>query len=136
MIYTVADIGECRKLYKLSGWGDTVFSWYCDEERDDTPALNISEPLKVVGGVGYYDHKYPAYDLSFLLFHIPACTLTKYGNMDYLAVWADHTNGERITGHSRHNAANALCRLATALIEAMVLRPSDVPWDVSVRQVK
>lgn len=116
-----ASLAECRELYKVSGWDGTAWSWYCDEERDDDPAMNISEPASIVGGVGYYDHKYPAYDLGYLTAMMPPFSLTKHGNGDHTARWSDYSDGRFIERWSRTNPANAVVRLALALYEGGVL---------------
>ena len=116
-----ASLTLCKQLFAVSGWTGTLLSWYCDEERDDTPVVNLSEPLKVVGGVGHYDRQYPAYDVGYLVGMLPAHKLIKRGNATYIALWFDHTNSVRIPGESRTNPANALCHLAIALFEAGVL---------------
>lgn len=70
----VADLELCECLYKLSMWPlDTIMAWYCDESRDDTPVCNYNNELELraVGGAGYYTHKYPAYDLGYLLERLP-----------------------------------------------------------------
>src|SRR5690349_13239507 len=64
---SVVRLDLCKRLFELSGWNTTIWSWYCDEAHDDDPALNLSEPLKVIGGVGHFDHQYPAYDIGYLL---------------------------------------------------------------------
>jgi hypothetical protein len=125
----VASLSDCRELFALSGWGDTEWSYYCDEAHDDTPALNLSEPLKVVGGVGYYDHRYPAYDLGYLVRKLPVHYLQKFGNESYVARWVYpaptreqiELGTHHIIGHSRTSPENALCRLAVNLFEAGVL---------------
>lgn len=52
---------EIAKRLKAAGFVQTTeFTWYCDEERDDTPVLNWTDLGRVVGGVGHYDHYYAA----------------------------------------------------------------------------
>lgn len=116
-----ASLTLCKQLHTVSGWTGTLLSWYCDEARDDTPVVNLSEPLKVVGGVGHYDRQYPAYDVGYLVGMLPAHHLIKNGNETYIAQWFDHTDGTLIERDSRTNPANALCHLALALFEAGVL---------------
>lgn len=77
-----ASLELCKKLHELSGWGDskdnaneydTLLTWYCDEERDDTPVRNFSNQfaLRAIGGPGYYTNTYPAYDCGYLLRKLP-----------------------------------------------------------------
>lgn len=125
----VASLDLCKELHTLSGWDGTVWSWYCDEERDDTPAMNLSEPLRVVGGVGYFDHQYPAYDLGYLMRKLPGHYVQKLGSESYVAKWWDYapTQEQRelglnhLSGHSKSSPEDAVCRLAIALFEHGVL---------------
>lgn len=118
----IASLADCRELYRMSGWSDTTFSWYCDEAHDDEPALNLSEPLKVVGGVGYYDTKYPAYDLGYLAAMLPTFELVRRPDESCWVRWHGHENGVTyLEVDSRTSPANALCRLAVKLFEAGVL---------------
>src|SRR5690242_3739880 len=109
-----ASLSLCKELHAISGWHDTTFSWYCDEERDDTPVVNLSKPLQVVGGVGYYTHQYPAYDAAFLMGMLPTHQVMKHGNGNYVAWWCDYASDEIYKGESRTSPANALCSLAIA----------------------
>jgi len=118
---SVASLPECRDLFAASGWDTTIWSWYCDEERDDEPALNLTDEMKVVGGVGYYDHRYPAYDLGYLSRVLPRHDLFKRGNGAYSATWMDYSSLEEINVESRTSPENALARLAIKLFDAGVL---------------
>jgi len=118
----IASVADCRELYRVSGWGDTPWTWYCDEAHDDEPGLNLSEPLRVVGGVGYFDTRYPAYDLGYLAGMLPTFKLMKHPNDTYEASWRRHmSDGVYLVAESRTNAANALCRLAVKMFDAGIL---------------
>lgn len=135
---SVARLDLCRRLLELSGWNTTIWSWYCDEARDDEPGLNLSEPSKVVGGVGYFDHQYPAYDLGYLLRALPEFfvsvrkdtgihTRTHEHTTEYTATYK-HTGleGNRFKNQDFTGVAetpeDAATTLAIALFEAGVLQ--------------
>lgn len=118
MYEPVADVNECRALYEVSGWE------YANEAHGAWMPGPPGHPYELRGGAwfGAYGKRYPAYDTAFLLRMLPAHTLLKQGNGDYLATWQDHTpGGETITGHSRHQPENAMARLAINLFKAGVL---------------
>lgn len=119
----VASLPMCLELYRVSGWDDTPLSWYCDETHDDEPALNVSEPEHVVGGVGYYDKKYPAYDMGYLAVKIPSFTLVRRPDERSVAIWDGWENGvSHLETTSNWNPVNTLCRLAIAMFEAGVFK--------------
>jgi hypothetical protein len=62
----VINVEQAKELKELGVYQESIWSWFCDEERDDTPVLNLSEPLNVVGGVGYYTHQYSAFTVAEL----------------------------------------------------------------------
>ena len=90
MNVSVARLDFCRELFELSGWDDTAWSYYWDEE--DETVLNLSESLKVVGGVGHYDKQYPAYDLGYLIRHLPLEVTIYRGGTFCEAMWRRWTS--------------------------------------------
>jgi len=105
MYPAVAELGVCRELFELSGWDDTPWSYYWSE-LDDT-VLNLSEPLKVTGGVGIYDKQYPAYDLGYLIRHLPL-NMTIYRAGTFCEAAWHRANGfdeQRAQGETPEDAA-------------------------------
>lgn len=62
---TTASLENCKKLYELSGWGDTD-KWYCLlNDHSDTPNYELEDSPIVADYIP--NGNIPAYDLGFML---------------------------------------------------------------------
>lgn len=114
----VASMPDSKALYGVSGWIGQYW-WYTYHEYEDG---SHTYDLVSERDAPFQGNTYPAYDVAFLLQHLPAVELYKQGNGSYRALWWDHTNDSPLEGESRTNAANALCRLALVLFRHGILK--------------
>lgn len=114
----VASVADCMELHRRSGWQSQYF-FHSKRRFPDG-----SEAYVLVGEheAPFVTETYPAYDVGFLVAWLPAHKLIKRGNVSYLATWRDEAANITVTGDSRTNPANALCRLAVKLIERGTIR--------------
>ena len=112
----IADIAACKELYERSGWKGQYWWWTFKVQEDGSAGYVLVGEHEAP----FHTSTIPAYDVNYLLYKMPGMALQKHGDGGYTAKWTDY-----IHRSSRTNAANALCRLAVALIAAGILFPEN-----------
>jgi hypothetical protein len=123
---TTASLDNCRRLYELSGWGNSEYTWVC--VTDMLPQLLTKGATQYIGN-DLERVDVPAYDLGYVLRklqYMEDLAIHRCHHMDNSWNWEAqcHPDPDASDGYSFAYAdtpEDAACKLAIALFEAGVL---------------
>lgn len=122
----VANLELCKELYELSGWEDTRHYWHYISAHEEYE-LDNGDP----------NDRYPAYDLSYLLWKLPkeidrkllevrACVENRTTMEGWLAFYSSMTNEGNMLKAFDDTPEDAACKLAIELFKLGILKREDL----------
>lgn len=119
----VASLENCKRLYELSGWEDSLWHNQVCQARDGAYSWSVSDRE------GGYEH-YPAYSAGYLLRKLPGYAVLKHvdeehaidGDTFWKAIYQSSIEGKWIEAKGCDTPEDALALLAIRLFEEGVLK--------------